>query len=418
MNVHGDSARTGTAPWPRCGPTSAPGSRGLRRGRCRSRGALPGALAPRLPDRVPGRARRRRGRGHRAGGHAVRDPDARPVRSAPSVRAVAPPDRRQPGHRLGRARALRAEAASPRWSSRTERTRRPYTQPVLAALGELSPEHRAVIVLRHLLEYSPREIARMLDLPRGTVNSGSAGAWTSWRTSSRSTRTRCDRGPASPRAARIQPPDELGATRRSWQLARAAFDEREPTPWPRRHARWLVAAAVAIAALVALVSPPGRAVISDVRRRSERRTSPRCRRRDAALSLPARVACSSRRRAASGSWRRTAPTAARRLRRGVVVARRTGRRLGPEPARRLQPDGRGPVDTRPAPRPRRALVAERVADRLPERVEPPCGRGRQDRRPASRRRRRRRSRLAAGRAARRGVRERRRRADGAGHRHG
>jgi RNA polymerase sigma-70 factor, ECF subfamily len=45
------------------------------------------------------------------------------------------------------------------------------TQPLLAALGELSPEHRAVIVLRHLLEYSPREIARMLDLPWGTVNS-------------------------------------------------------------------------------------------------------------------------------------------------------------------------------------------------------------------------------------------------------
>ncbi len=45
------------------------------------------------------------------------------------------------------------------------------TQPLVAALGELSPEHRAVIVLRHLLEYSPREIARMLDLPRGTVNS-------------------------------------------------------------------------------------------------------------------------------------------------------------------------------------------------------------------------------------------------------
>ena len=45
------------------------------------------------------------------------------------------------------------------------------TQPVLAALGELSPEHRAVIVLRHLLEYSPREIAGMLGLPRGTVNS-------------------------------------------------------------------------------------------------------------------------------------------------------------------------------------------------------------------------------------------------------
>jgi len=63
----------------------------------------------------------------------------------------------------------------------------------------------------------------------------------------------------------IPPPDELGAMRRSWQLARAAFDEREPTPWPKRHTRGLVAAAVAIAALAAAVSPPGRAVIADVR---------------------------------------------------------------------------------------------------------------------------------------------------------
>jgi hypothetical protein len=63
----------------------------------------------------------------------------------------------------------------------------------------------------------------------------------------------------------IQPPDELGATRRSWQLARAAFDEREPTPWPQRHTRGLVAAAVAIAALAAVASPQGRAVIADVR---------------------------------------------------------------------------------------------------------------------------------------------------------
>ncbi len=28
-----------------------------------------------------------------------------------------------------------------------------------------------MIVLRHLLEYTPGEIATMLDLPRGTVNS-------------------------------------------------------------------------------------------------------------------------------------------------------------------------------------------------------------------------------------------------------
>jgi RNA polymerase sigma-70 factor (ECF subfamily) len=39
------------------------------------------------------------------------------------------------------------------------------------ALAKLPPEQRAVVVLRHLLEYTPGEIARMLELPRGTVNS-------------------------------------------------------------------------------------------------------------------------------------------------------------------------------------------------------------------------------------------------------
>jgi RNA polymerase sigma-70 factor (ECF subfamily) len=42
---------------------------------------------------------------------------------------------------------------------------------IAAALRTLSPEHRAVIVLRHLLEYTPGEIADLLELPRGTVNS-------------------------------------------------------------------------------------------------------------------------------------------------------------------------------------------------------------------------------------------------------
>jgi RNA polymerase sigma-70 factor, ECF subfamily len=42
---------------------------------------------------------------------------------------------------------------------------------VAAALASLSPEHRAVIVLRYLFEYTPGEIADLLDLPRGTVNS-------------------------------------------------------------------------------------------------------------------------------------------------------------------------------------------------------------------------------------------------------
>jgi RNA polymerase sigma-70 factor, ECF subfamily len=40
-----------------------------------------------------------------------------------------------------------------------------------AALARLSPEHRAVVVMRYLLELTPGEIAAALDLPRGTVNS-------------------------------------------------------------------------------------------------------------------------------------------------------------------------------------------------------------------------------------------------------
>jgi RNA polymerase sigma-70 factor (ECF subfamily) len=42
---------------------------------------------------------------------------------------------------------------------------------LLAALALLAPEQRAVIVLRHLLGYTPSEIAGLLGLPRGTVNS-------------------------------------------------------------------------------------------------------------------------------------------------------------------------------------------------------------------------------------------------------
>jgi RNA polymerase sigma-70 factor (ECF subfamily) len=46
-----------------------------------------------------------------------------------------------------------------------------YSEEVLAALATLSPEHRAVVVLRYVLEYTPGEISRALELPRGTVNS-------------------------------------------------------------------------------------------------------------------------------------------------------------------------------------------------------------------------------------------------------
>ena len=42
---------------------------------------------------------------------------------------------------------------------------------LLGALAALPPDHRAVIVLRYLLEYTPGEIAELLGVPRGTVNS-------------------------------------------------------------------------------------------------------------------------------------------------------------------------------------------------------------------------------------------------------
>ena len=72
-----------------------------------------------------------------------------------------------------RARALRAEmgeAALANVPALPVRGPGPRTD-LLARLAALSPEHRAVIVLRHLLEYTPGEIAELLELPRGTVNS-------------------------------------------------------------------------------------------------------------------------------------------------------------------------------------------------------------------------------------------------------
>ena len=72
-----------------------------------------------------------------------------------------------------RARALRHESGDAALAHRAAPAtpENPHAQTLAAALAELSPEHRAVIVLRHLLEYTPGEIAELLGLPRGTVNS-------------------------------------------------------------------------------------------------------------------------------------------------------------------------------------------------------------------------------------------------------
>jgi RNA polymerase sigma-70 factor, ECF subfamily len=72
-----------------------------------------------------------------------------------------------------RARALRRESgnAAVEHAAAPTAPDNPHAHTLAAALAELSPEHRAVIVLRHLLEYTPGEIAALLGLPRGTVNS-------------------------------------------------------------------------------------------------------------------------------------------------------------------------------------------------------------------------------------------------------
>jgi RNA polymerase sigma-70 factor, ECF subfamily len=46
-----------------------------------------------------------------------------------------------------------------------------FGEDIMAALLRLAPEHRAVIVLRYVLDFTPGEIASALGLPRGTVNS-------------------------------------------------------------------------------------------------------------------------------------------------------------------------------------------------------------------------------------------------------
>ena len=75
------------------------------------------------------------------------------------------------GRSTGRGRASYAAEAELHESLPAPDATPPIDESVLGALAALPAEHRAVIVLRHLLEYTPGEIAELLGLPRGTVNS-------------------------------------------------------------------------------------------------------------------------------------------------------------------------------------------------------------------------------------------------------
>ena len=125
---------------------------------------------------------------HRSAWLVVHDPaaaeDIAQEAFVSALRALDRFDRRRPLapwlHRIvvnraidwARARALRPEAAADRVPEPSApEADAGLGDEVVAALAELGPEHRAVVVLRHLLGYTPGEIATMLDLPRGTVNS-------------------------------------------------------------------------------------------------------------------------------------------------------------------------------------------------------------------------------------------------------
>jgi RNA polymerase sigma-70 factor, ECF subfamily len=100
-----------------------------------------------------------------------------------AVRSLDRFDRRRPFgpwlHRIvvnraidyARARELRREVADLGVEiAAVDRSQAPG-EDVLAALAALPPDQRAVIVMRHLLGFTPGEIASALGLPRGTVNS-------------------------------------------------------------------------------------------------------------------------------------------------------------------------------------------------------------------------------------------------------
>jgi len=103
-----------------------------------------------------------------------------------AIRALDRFDRRRPFgpwlHRIvvnraidwTRARALRREVGDEQLAvtpARPEPRPDDLDTETMLALATLSPDHRAVVVLRHVLDYSPGEIADLLELPRGTVNS-------------------------------------------------------------------------------------------------------------------------------------------------------------------------------------------------------------------------------------------------------
>jgi RNA polymerase sigma-70 factor (ECF subfamily) len=173
-------------------PTVMGGARASR-GRGRSAAAADGALVQAAQDgsvdAMEELFRRYWSGAHRAAYLVVHDAalaeDVAQEAFLSAVRALHRFDRRRPFrpwlHRIVVNRAIdHARAREVRREVPAELVDEPASLPsggplssgdVLGALAALAPEQRAVVVLRHLLGYTPGEIARLLRLPRGTVNS-------------------------------------------------------------------------------------------------------------------------------------------------------------------------------------------------------------------------------------------------------
>ena len=65
---------------------------------------------------------------------------------------------------------------------------------------------------------------------------------------------------------RFVAPQEHEAEERTWAVVSAAYAQREPVTWPRRHWQPLVAVAVVAAIVAAALSPPGRSVVQSFRK--------------------------------------------------------------------------------------------------------------------------------------------------------